>query len=418
MRVIVVGSGVVGVTSAYYMARAGAEVVVLDQNPEPAMGASFANAGSMTASRSGPWASPRTLVKALKGYFEDDAAFRLRLAADPKLWTWLLGFAVSAFSANTAAKRKAMIELALANAIERERIDADLALEYGPMHKGLLTLYHNTDDFERARHDLGTLRALGINVEALDASACRVAEPAVAWDGLGVCGGLLARDDTTADCRSFTLALADRATAAGVQFRHGTRVQGIRPRHQGMCEVALQGDVLKADALIIAAGLETTKLVGPLGVRLPIYPVKGYSISARTGGGRQPMLTVAHEAKKVFVSPMNGGLRAAGIADITGYDLAIDPVRVDVLRRILSALYPTAEMSGTLQVWSGLRAMTHDGPPLIFGIPDAGIWINTGHGSLGWTFACAAAKMTCDLVTANRAESQNPFFGLSKRWHG
>jgi D-amino-acid dehydrogenase len=118
------------------------------------------------------------------------------------------------------------------------------------------------------------------------------------------------------------------------------------------------------------------------------------------------------------VSPLNGELRAAGIADITGYDLAIDPVRVDVLRRTLFALYPDAKINDDLQPWSGLRAMTHDGPPLIFGIPDSGIWINAGHGSLGWTFACAAAKIACDLVTANRAEPENPFFGLAKRWHG
>ena len=417
MKVIVIGSGVIGVTTAHYLALAGAEVTVLDQNEAPAMGASFANAGSMTSSRSGPWASPRTLFKAMQGYFADDAAFRFRPSADPQLWTWLFGFAVSAFSASTAAKRKAMIELGLASAIEREAIEAALALEYGPKRKGLLTLYHDAGDFDRAHRDIQTLRSLGIEIEALDTAACRRAEPAVAWDGLGICGGLLARDDTTADCRSFTLALADRAAVAGVRMRHRTRVQSVRTRRQGRCEVVIEGEALKADAVIVAAGLDSIKLVRPLGIRLPIYPVKGYSISVEHGAGPQPKMTVAHEAKKVFVSPLNGGLRAAGIADITGFDSAIDPARVDILKRTVAALYPQTDLGGELHAWTGLRAMTHDGPPLIFGIPDSGIWINAGHGSLGWTFACGAAKMTCDLVTTNRWEPENPYFGLARRWH-
>ena len=417
MKVIVIGSGVVGITTAHYLARAGADVTVLDQNDEPAMGTSYANAGSMTASRSGPWASPRVLVKTMKGYFANDAAFRIRPTVDPRLWVWLLGFAVSAFSTSTAAKRKAMIELALTSAVEREAIEAELALEYGPKRKGLLTLYHDTGDFGRARRDTQTLHSLGIDVEALDAAACRLAEPAVAWDGLGICGGIFAHNDTTADCRSFTVALAARAAAAGVRMRHRTRVQVVRPRRQGKCEVVIDGEVLNADAVVVAAGLETSGLVRPLGIRLPIYPVKGYSISVKNDGSSQPKLTIAHESKKVFVSPLNGGLRAAGIADFTGFDPTIDPVRVDVLKRALSALYPQADLGGELHTWAGLRAMTHDGPPVIFGIPDSGIWINSGHGSLGWTFACGAAKMTSNLVTTNRWEPENPYFGLARRWH-
>ena len=139
---------------------------------------------------------------------------------------------------------------------------------------------------------------------------------------------------------------------------------------------------------------------------------------SRTTAGLQPKMTIAHESKKVFVSPLNGGLRAAGIADFTGFDPAIDPVRVDVLKRALSALYPQADLGGELHAWAGLRAMTHDGPPVIFGIPNSGIWINSGHGSLGWTFACGAAKMTSNLVTTNRWEPENPYFGLARRWHG
>jgi len=415
MKVIVVGGGVIGVTTAYYLARAGVQVVLLDEKPDLALGASFANAGSMTASRAGPWASPRTLTKTLKGYLSDDSAFRLGLSVDPALWRWLFGFTLAAFSTSSGAKRQAMIELGMTSAREREQLDADLALEYGPISSGLLTLYNNSNDFDLARKDMKTLRNLGIDVQSLNSGECQTAEPTVAWDRVKVSGGILALSDTTADCRKFTLALAQKAVTMGVQVQYGVRVKSVRPKHEGMCQIVTADEVLQADAVVVAAGINSRPLINQLGLHLPMYPVKGYSVTVPTPEGPKPKLTISDEAKKVFVSPFSEGLRAAGIADITGYDLGIDSKRIDVVKRTLSTLYPSVSINDDSSVWAGLRAMTHDGPPLIFGVQNSGIWINSGHGSLGWTFACGAAAMISRLVTTDQAEPENPFFGLSKR---
>ncbi|MCF8209887.1 MAG: FAD-dependent oxidoreductase [Rhodoferax sp.] len=414
MKVIVIGSGVVGVTTAYYFAKAGVEVVVVDQHPEPAMGASFGNAGSMTASRAGPWASPRALAKTLKGYYSSDSAFKLHLSNDPALWAWLAGFTKAAFSNHTSSKRQSMIELGIASSAERQTLERTIGLAYGQIRQGLLTVYDSDKEFKRARTDLSTLRSLGLEMEALSVAECEKLEPAVDWDNLNAVGAILSKDDATADCREFTLSLARHLVGMGVQFRHEFVIKVIQMR-PGHCEVSTDKGGITADAIVVAAGIESMRLLKPLGIALPMYPVKGYSITLKQSTSLLPSMSISDEARKVFMSPINNQLRAAGIADIAGYDMTISPERIGVIRRTTADFFPNFADAPEELVWSGLRAMTHDGPPLMFGSQDSGVWVNSGHGSLGWTFACGAAKIVSNMVLQKKHEPENPYFGLSRR---
>jgi D-amino-acid dehydrogenase len=414
MRVIVVGGGVVGVTTAWELHAAGIETTLLERREGPALETSFANAGSITASRAGPWASPRAIAKTLKGYFTRDSPFRLRLTLDGRQLGWLAGFARAAYSERRPLRRRAMIELGLASQRRWHEVSEALGLEYGPIHRGLLTIHDNPKDLELAAADLPFLRTLGIEVERLSRDECRVAEPAACF-GEGVLGGILARGDESADCRRFTEALAARLERDGVAVRLGASVRAITPRDGNGCRVTTDGDELRCDAVVVAAGGGTAALVEPLGVRLPTYPVKGYSITVRHPGELQPKLTVADEGRKVFVAPVEGGLRAAGVADVRGDDREVHGERIGTLRRTVSRLFPRAEVDGDIAPWTGLRDMTFDGPPVIGPAGDTGVWVNSGHGSLGWTFACGAAALVAALVTGRPAPVDPRSFGLTER---
>lgn len=416
MKVIVIGGGVVGVASAYYLCRSGAEVVLLEKNDGPALETSFANAGSMTASRAGPWASPKALAKTLKGYFSEDSAFKLHLCPDLEQYRWLAGFVVTAFSDSRVAKRSAMVKLGLASLRERRRLDQELALSYGVIRPRLLTIYDNVRDLDAAVADLRYLQGLGVTARAMSPADCRSEEPNVAWDRLTVVGGILAIDDETADCHEFSKALATVNQRVGVDLRYGECVRKIDAKSFGNCTVTTDVGVLSADAVLIAAGISSVELAKAQGIKLPIFPVKGYSISIDMPLADRPQVTISDERRKVFVAPTESGVRGAGVADIVGYQRDITASRIALIERRLKHLFPKANLDGDVSTWAGLRAMTHDGPPIICGMPGSGLWFNTGHGSLGWTFACGAADVVAKLLLNRSYEPENRYFGLSHRW--
>lgn len=416
MKVTVIGAGVIGVTTAYYLRRLGAEVVLIDKNDGPGLETSYANAGSMTATRAGPWASPRALVKAAKGYFSRDSALRLELTADPQQYKWLLGFVVAALSSARPERRRTMIELGLQSLAERKLIDAELSLDYGGIRSGLLTIYEDGEDFRRAAADIPFLRDVGAEVQALSPLECAAIEPAVDWSRQNIAGGVYAPGDEAGDCHRFTKAVAAELMRMGVDVRYGEAVRSMPARAFGACRLRTDRGDIGSDAIVVAAGIRSAALARQVGVALPVYPVQGHSISVPLPEGVRPAVTVAHESRKVFVSPLGNGVRAAGIADIVGYGRKLKPQRIELLKKTVSALYPCARLDGDLEPWTGLRDMTHDGPPIVCGLPGTGLWFNTGHGTLGWTFACGAAKLVAALVHSRTDQPGNPFLGLTRRW--
>ncbi len=416
MRVIVIGAGVIGTTTAYYLRRQGAEVILIDRNTGPGLETSYANAGAMTATRAGPWASPRTLVKTMKGYFSRQSPLRLKLTADPRLYQWLLGFVAAAFSSARPERRLAMIELGMLSLAERKKIDAELSLDYGGIHSGLLTIHENAEDFRLAVSDVPYLRSLGADVRDLSHNECRAIEPAVDWHRQKIVGGIFAPADESGDCHRFTKALASVLVRMGVEVRYGEEVRSLEARAFGACQVRTDHGDVDGDAIVVAAGIQSVRLARMVGVNLPLCPVQGHSISVPVPEGSRPKVTVAHESRKVFVSPWENGVRAAGIADIVGYGRKLKPERIELLKETVSALYPAARLDQELNPWTALRDMTHDGPPIVCGVPGTGLWFNAGHGTLGWTFACGAAKLVSTLLRSRTAEPDNPFLGLTRRW--
>ena len=390
-------------------------MTLIEKNTGPAQGASFANAGSMTASRAGPWASPKSVVRTLKGYFNKDSAFKLSLRADLGQLRWLVGFLQSAYGRYGAPKREAMISLALEGIRERKRIDSEFHLEYGGVYPRLLTIYDSEGDLSAAAQDLKYLATLGVSADVVSRADCRTLEPNVDWSSVKMAGATLATDDETADCFCFCQEMDRINHALGVSVRYDSEVVRVDAKSFGKCTVVTRGETLQSDAVVVAAGTQSVRLAQSHGLRLPMYPVKGYSLSVQLPEPMRPRLTIAHEKRKVFVAPMTNGLRAAGVADIVGYRDDIDWRRVDLVRRTIRDLFPSALLDGSAPAWSGLRAMTHDGPPIICGMPGSGLWFNTGHGSLGWTFSLASAKSIAEQVLSRRYEPANPFFGLRYR---
>lgn len=415
MHVVVIGGGVIGLTTAHYLRRAGAQVTLIDRSTQPAQGASYANAGSMTASRAGPWASPRSIAKTLKGYLDKDSAFKLRLQPDAQQFKWLLGFLQSAYSQHASAKRAAMIELASTSIEERRQLDRQLELGYGGVFPGLLSVYEKAEEFDAAVADVDYLRRLGIVVKVLTPGDCAAVAPSAAWGNLPVVGATLASDDETADCYRFCVALDKANAALGVVSRFGEQVRSLDARRFGQCVVTTDCGDIAADGVVVAAGVQSIELARSQGVRLPMYPVKGYSLSVPLAPEAMPPMTISHERRKVWVSPTAGGLRAAGVADIVGYDLGLDKHRMGMVRRTVADLFPGADLAQGVEQWAGLRPMTYDGPPVICGINGTGLWLNTGHGSLGWTMSLGAARVISELVTRRRYDPDNAYFGLGMR---
>jgi D-amino-acid dehydrogenase len=419
MRVIVIGAGIVGTATAHYLQRGGAAVTVIERLGGPAEGASFANAGSMTASRAGPWASPKTILKTLKGYFNEDSAFKLALRPDAGQLRWLWGFLRSAYGDHGRGKRESMIRLALDSIRERQRIDAEYGLAYGGVRPRLLCIHDTEADAAAAAADLPYLQALGVSVRMVSAEECRALEPAVDWSNVSMAGATLASDDETADCLRFCRALENVNRRLGVDCRYDTEVLEVNAHGLGNCSISTRHGkdivVVRADAVVVAAGIQSLQIARSVGLRLPMYPVKGYSLTLPMPVCARPQLTIAHDKRKVFVSPMEGGIRAAGVADIVGYEHRVDERRVGLVRRTVRDLYPQADLGSAPPAWTGLRAMTHDGPPIVCGLPGTGLWLNAGHGSLGWTFSLGCARLTTEMVTSNRHEPDDPFLGLSCR---
>lgn len=415
MQIIVIGGGIVGTSTAHYLRRAGASVVVVDRHAGAGEDTSFANAGSMTASRAGPWASKKAIIKTLKGYFNPDSAFKLALRADPAQWRWLWGFLRSARDGQGPAKRRAMIELAIASLAERRAIDAEFKPSYGGTYPQLLSIYDRNADLEAAIADADFLMSLGIRSHPVSRAECAAIEPSVDWQHVSMAGAMLADGDETADCFRFCRELDAINRALGVDCRYSTEVVSVDARRWGDCRVVTPQDTLRADAVVVAAGIESARITRDIGVRLPMYPVKGYSLSVQLPAPQWPRVTIADEKRKVFVAPIEGGLRAAGVADIVGYDLRGDDRRSDLLRRTIRDLHPRVSLDSAAAAWSGLRAMTHDGPPILCGLPGTGLWLNTGHGSLGWTFALGSGRLLGDMLMSRRHEPENPYFGLRHR---
>lgn len=399
MRILVLGGGVIGVTTAWYLARSGHEVRVLDRQAGPALETSFANAGEISPGYSSPWAGPGVPLKALKWLLMQHGPLALRPGLDPAMWSWLLKMLRNCTSARYAVNKARMVPIAeySRDCLRELRVATNIA--YDERSRGTLQLFRTQKQLDGIGGDVDVLRRYGVPYEVLDRPGCIGAEPALGQVAEKFVGGLRLPDDETGDCQIFTTKLAALASAA-VEFSYGTTIKAIR--HDGRRVTGVQTDAgtIDADVVVVALGSYSPQLLRPLGIRIPVYPVKGYSLTLPIAdASKAPESTVMDETYKIAITRLGDRIRVGGTAEIAGYDLELRPSRRAALEHSVTDLFGGGGHVDRATFWCGLRPMTPDGPPIVGRAGPAGLFLNTGHGTLGWTMACGSARVLADLVS-------------------
>jgi len=414
LRILVLGAGVVGTTSAWYLARAGHQVTVVDRQPIPGNETSFANGGQISVSHAEPWANPHVLPRVLKWLGREDAPLLWRWRADPAQLAWGLRFLRECLPGRTHRNIGAIVALALYSRSCLQSLRRELGLEYDHLERGILHLYTDRDEYALAREAAKTMREFGLDRTPVDVDRCVEIEPALADARHLLVGGDYTPSDESGDAHKFTRALAERAQAAGVEFRLATAIERIAPGGRQIAGVVASGEngpeLLTADAYVVALGSWSPRLLRPLGVGLPVYPAKGYSATLTLADGSPaPTVSLTDDERKLVFSRLGNRLRIAGTAEFTGHDLDLNPVRCAALLERARQWFPHLEIEGEPRFWCGLRPATPSNLPYIGRTRYTNLWLNTGHGTLGWTMSCGSAAALADLVDGRRPAPEFPF---------
>ena len=405
MKVLVLGGGVIGVTSAYYLAKAGHEVTVVDRQAEAGLETSFANAGEVSPGYASPWAGPGVPVKAIKWLLMKHGPLVIRPKLDPAMWAWLIKMLRNCTSARYAVNKSRMIPLAEYSRDCLRALRDETAIRYDERSLGTLQLFRKASQLDGTASDIAVLRQYGVPYEVLDRGGCIAAEPALAATKEKFVGGLRLPQDETGDCHMFTQALAARAADLGVQFQLKTTIEHLVSDGSRITGIATSAGLLRADAYVVALGSWSPRLLKPLGISIPVYPVKGYSITVPIADpDGAPVSTVMDESYKVAITRLGDRIRVGGTAEVSGYSDRLYPARRATLDHSLTDLFPRGGKLPEATFWSGLRPMTPDGPPVIGATGYANLHLNTGHGTLGWTMACGSGRVLADLLSRRKPE--------------
>ncbi|MDR0225925.1 MAG: D-amino acid dehydrogenase [Burkholderiaceae bacterium] len=432
MRVIVLGAGLIGTASAYYLQSLGHEVTVVDRQAAPGAETSFANGGQISVSHAEPWANPGAPLKLLAWLGRADAPLLFRPRADVRQWLWGLSFLRNCTPSRTRHHIAQIVRLGTYSRTALQQLRADTGIQYEQRTQGILHFYTSAREFEAALRPTEHMQALGCDRRLIDADEAVRLEPALAGVRDRIAGATYTAEDESGDAQLFTRALARIAAHTGVQFRLGHHITALRTTGAGASEhidhVELTNadgryERLRGDAYVLALGSFSPLLVQPLGLRLPIYPAKGYSVTLPVldpARAYQVSLT-DDEFKLVFsryTGPQGDRLRIAGTAEFNGYDRRLDPVRCEAIVRRVQQLFPGAGDTEAAQYWSGLRPATPSNVPLIGRSRIANLFLNTGHGTLGWTHACGSGKALADLVSGRQPAVDFDFLGQERAGTG
>lgn len=405
MKAIVLGSGVLGTTTAYYLARLGHEVVVIDRRDGPALETSFANAGEVSPGYSAPWAAPGVPLKAAKWLFMKHAPLILRPQMDPFQWRWMFSMLLNCNARSYAVNKGRMVRLAEYSRDALRELRAETGIAYDERAKGTLQLFRKQQQVDASVADMAVLDRFGVPYRALDAEGCVGVEPGLRFSRDRIVGGLLLPGDETGDCFKFTNALAEKAKALGVEFRFGVTIEALVRSGRSVTGVRTSAGEVSGDALVVALGSYSRFLLEPLGFSVPVYPVKGYSITLPvTQEDAAPVSTVLDETYKVAVTRLGERIRVAGMAELNGYNLDLPQSRRDTVEHVVSDLYPKGGDVSKSEFWCGLRPMTPDGTPILGPTAYRGLYLNTGHGTLGWTMACGSGRVMADLISGRKTD--------------
>jgi D-amino-acid dehydrogenase len=398
MRVVVLGAGIIGTTTAFRLVEAGHEVTVVDRQPDAGLETSFANGGLVTPATSDSWAAPGTPTKILKWLGQDDAPMLLRLAAVPGMLNWGIRFLANCRPEQWRQNTKAILSLALLSLDELRSLTEDEGLDYDRNPPGLLKLFRDPYSMESAVRAADLFRELGVRAEKLTSLEAIRTEPALKPIEAQISGAIFYPDDESGDAYKFTREVAERARARGVAFLFGRKIIGLQ-RGSDRIEAAMtdHGPV-SGDLYVLALGSYSAPIGRTAGLSLPVYPAKGYSITAEAKGWNgAPRIPVADDGLKVAVTPLGDTLRVAGTVEFTGFDTSLNAARGRTLVKSLAAILPHYPR-GDIRQWTGLRPLTPSGRPLIGRTHLANLLVNTGHGPLGWTLAAGSARLITTMV--------------------
>jgi D-amino-acid dehydrogenase len=415
MRIVVLGAGVIGVTSAFYLAKAGHEVTVLDRQPGPALETSFANAGEISPGYASPWAAPGIPMKAVKWLFMRHAPLIIQARPDLAKIEWVSRMLLNCTSGAYGVNKSRMVRLAEYSRDCLIALRADTGISYDERMQGTLQLFRTEKQVEAASKDIKVLKADGVPFEVLDAAACVAAEPGLAPNLSKIAGGLRLPGDETGDCFKFTNHLAEMAATLGVSFRYGVDIRGLEQEAGRIAAVQTSAGRIAADAFVLALGSYSPSIARPFGMRLPVYPVKGYSITVPiVDASRAPVSTVMDETHKIAITRLGDRIRVGGMAEISGFNNHLHPKRQATLVHSVEDLFGGAGDQARATFWSGLRPMTPDGTPIVGKSTVANLFLNTGHGTLGWTMAAGSGKALADMMSGARPDIDMSDLGYSR----
>jgi D-amino-acid dehydrogenase len=399
MRVIVLGSGVVGVTTAYYLAKAGHDVTVIDRQPGPALETSFANAGQISPGYASPWAAPGIPLKAFKWLFQRHAPLAIQPDGSLFQLQWMWEMFKNCDADRYAVNKERMVRLAEYSRDCIRALRAETGIAYEGRQQGTLQLFRTQAQFDGAAKDIEVLKEAGVAFEVLGREQLAQAEPALGNVRNKLVGGLRLPNDETGDCQLFTTRLAQMARELGVRFQFDTAIERLDIANGQVVGVQTDKGRVTADRYVLALGSYSRLLLQDQ-FRVPVYPLKGYSITVPiVDAAKAPVSTILDETYKIAVTRFDDRIRVGGMAEIAGYSKVLNPRRRETLELVVNDLFPGGGDVARATFWTGLRPMTPDSTPIVGATPLNNLFLNTGHGTLGWTMACGSASVIADLVS-------------------
>jgi D-amino-acid dehydrogenase len=421
MKALILGSGVIGVTSAYYLAKQGFDVTVVDRQPAVGLETSFANAGQISPGYSAPWAAPGVPMKALKWLFQRHSP--LALKADFTLWQleWALKLLRNCTAGRYDINKERMVRLAEYSRDCMGELRSETGIAYEGRTQGTLQVFRTQKQLDAEAKDIKVLSRLGVPFEHLDPDGCARIEPALVLVKDNLLGGLRLPHDETGDCQLFTQNLAAKAQKLGVKFRQDVQIERLLTENSQLKGVEISTsagiEALQADQYVVALGSYSRALMQGMGIQIPVYPVKGYSLTVPvTNSAMAPVSTVMDETYKVAITRFDDRIRVGGMAELAGFDLSLNPRRRETLEMVLGSLFPNGGDVSKSQFWTGLRPMTPDGTPIIGKASQQfnNVWLNTGHGTLGWTMAAGSAQVLADLMSGQKPAIQSDDLAITR----
>jgi len=415
MRIIVLGAGVIGVTSAWYLRQAGHDVTVLDRQPGPALETSYANAGEISPGYSSPWAAPGIPQKAMRWLFMTHAPLIIRPTLDPAILGWMWQMLMNCNAAAYKRNKGRMVRVAEYSRDCLIALRQQTGIQYDHRTLGTLEVFRTQKQVDSIAKDLQVLKDGGVPFEVLDTEGCVAAEPGLGFSSEKIVGGLRLPNDETGDCFKFTNALAAKAEEAGVDFRYGVDLRELVREGGTIRAVRTSEGDLEADIFVAALGSYSPAFLAPLGLKVPVCPVKGYSLTLSIiDASRAPVSTVMDEAHKVAITRLGTRIRVGGMAEIAGFSKDLPEARLKTLSHVVEDLFGGAGDLKNPNFWSGLRPMTPDGTPVIGATSYDNLWLNTGHGTLGWTMSCGSGRLLADMISGVRPEIETGDLTLSR----